>query len=200
MTFTEGGVVIGTTVAGNAGAWTFTPVGLANGTQTITASETDGAGNVGTASLTFTLDTTAPTVTSIAASVANGDLNAGHTVTLTVNFSTAVYATTAQYVTLNDGGKATYLGGSGTTALTFNYTVAAGQNTPNLAVTGLSAGLTDIAGNKAALGTVLTNPGNTLIIDTTAPKISSITTFGRWDSFGQGGCRSGKHSARDGQF
>ena len=33
-------------------------------------------------------------------------------------------------LTLNDGGTATYTGGSGTNALTFSYTVAAGQNTP----------------------------------------------------------------------
>ena len=32
-------------------------------------------------------------------------------------------------LTLNDGGTATYTGGSGTSALTFSYTVAAGQNT-----------------------------------------------------------------------
>ena len=35
-------------------------------------------------------------------------------------------------LTLNDGGAATYTGGSGTNALTFSYTVAAGQNTPAL--------------------------------------------------------------------
>ena len=38
-------------------------------------------------------------------------------------------------LTLNDGGTATYTGGSGTNALTFSYTVAAGQNTADLAVT-----------------------------------------------------------------
>ena len=32
-------------------------------------------------------------------------------------------------LTLNDGATATYTGGSGTSALTFSYTVAAGQNT-----------------------------------------------------------------------
>ena len=38
----------------------FTPAGLVNGAHTIVASETDAAGNAGTTSLTFTLDTTAP--------------------------------------------------------------------------------------------------------------------------------------------
>ena len=31
-------------------------------------------------------------------------------------------------LTLNDGGTATYVSGTGTNALTFSYTVAAGQN------------------------------------------------------------------------
>lgn len=38
----------------------------------------------------------------------------------------------------NDGGVATYTSSSGTTALTFTYTVVAGQNTPDLTVTGLN--------------------------------------------------------------
>ena len=38
-------------------------------------------------------------------------------------------------LTLNDGGTATYTGGSGTSALTFSYTVGAGQNTASLAAT-----------------------------------------------------------------
>ena len=52
-----------TTTADGAGSWTFTPMGLADGSHTIVASETDHAGNTGTASLSFTLDTTAPAVT-----------------------------------------------------------------------------------------------------------------------------------------
>ena len=41
-------------------------------------------------------------------------------------------------LTLNDGGTATYTGGSGTGALTFSYTVAAGQNTASLAATAVN--------------------------------------------------------------
>ena len=62
--FTIDGTASATTATANAtGAWTFTPAGLADGSHTIVASETDTAGNTGTASLTFTLDTTAPAVT-----------------------------------------------------------------------------------------------------------------------------------------
>ena len=57
VTLTQGATVLGTTTANASGAWSFTPSGLAQGAQTIVASETDAAGNTGTASLTFTLDT-----------------------------------------------------------------------------------------------------------------------------------------------
>src|SRR5258708_7081820 len=43
------------------GGWSFMPTGLADGVHTIVASQIDGFGNTGTASLTFTLDTAAPT-------------------------------------------------------------------------------------------------------------------------------------------
>jgi hypothetical protein len=49
---------------------------------------------------------------------------------VTVNFSAAVTVNTAggtPTLSLNDGGTATYTGGSGTGALTFSYTVAIGQ-------------------------------------------------------------------------
>ena len=75
---------------------------------------------------------TGPTVSSIMESPASGDLDAGKTVTLTLNMSEAVTVNTSggtPTLTLNDGGTATYTGGSGTNALTFSYTVAAGQNT-----------------------------------------------------------------------
>ena len=62
VTLTEGAAVLGTVTAAANGNWVYTPT-LVDGAHTIVASETDTAGNVGTASLTFTLDTTAPAVT-----------------------------------------------------------------------------------------------------------------------------------------
>jgi Ca2+-binding RTX toxin-like protein len=59
--FTVDGVATtATATADNSGSWTFKPAGLADGQHTVIASETDAAGNTGTASLTFTLDTTPP--------------------------------------------------------------------------------------------------------------------------------------------
>ena len=55
------GAPAATTVTADAqGAWSFTPAGLTDGSHTIVASQTDALGNTGTASLSFMLDTTAP--------------------------------------------------------------------------------------------------------------------------------------------
>ena len=79
-------------------------------------------------------------------------------------------------LTLNDGGIATYSGGSGSNALTFSYTVAAGQNTSALAATAVnlnSATITDGAGNAANLSlSGLTQSGPQ--IDTLTPSITSL--------------------------
>ena len=149
------------------------------------ATITDGAGNAANLSLTGLtqgspqIDTTAPTISSIAESPSSGDLNAGKTVTLTLDISENVTVNTAggtPTLTLNDGSTATYTSGSGSNALTFSYTVAAGQNTAALAATAVNlngATITDGAGNAANLSlTGLTQSGPQ--IDTTAPVISSI--------------------------
>ena len=116
-------------------------------------------------------------MTSLMESPASGDLNAGKTVTLTLNLNEAVtVAGGTPTLTLNDGGTATYTGGSGTNALTFSYTVGAGQNTAALAATAVnlnSATVTDGAGNAANLSlSGLTQSGPQ--IDTITPTISSL--------------------------
>ena len=47
VTLSEGSTVLGTTTANATGVWAFTPTGLAQGAQTITASETNAAGLTG---------------------------------------------------------------------------------------------------------------------------------------------------------
>jgi beta-glucanase (GH16 family) len=142
----------------------------------------------GVQNLTVT-DTTAtltspPTVSAVTASPGSGDLSVGASVTLTMTFSAAVFvAGGTPTLTLNDGGTATYASGSGSNALVFKYTVAAGQNTADLALAASNAislnGATirDSAGNNAVLtGANAYAPTGTLMIDTTAPTISGITT------------------------
>ena len=86
--FTVDGSPLAATATTNAqGVWTFTPSGLADGSHTIVASQTDSFGNTGSASLTFTLDTTAP---SIAITSAGGPTNqANQTITGTVDVADA---------------------------------------------------------------------------------------------------------------
>ena len=58
------------------------------------------------------VDTTTPTVSSVAASA--GDYNAGKALMLTLNMSEAVNVTGTPTLALNDGGSATYASGTGT--------------------------------------------------------------------------------------
>ena len=130
----DGTTQVATTTVSSTGSWS-TNVALASGSNSLTAQDTDAAGNTGTSNtVVYTLNTTVPVVTSITTSGAGitngvGDLNAGKLVTLTVTFSEAVNVTGSPTLSLNDGGSASYNNGSGTSALTFNYTVAASQNT-----------------------------------------------------------------------
>ena len=146
----------------------------------------DGSGNAANFSLTGItqgspeIDTTPPTVSSVTATA--GDYDAGKALTLTLNMSEAVNVTGTPTLTLNDGGTATYVSGSGSSALVFSYTVAAGQNTSALEVTGVTGTITDLAGN--ALSTAgLPETFTGVIIDTTAPTVSSVTaTAGDYDA------------------
>ncbi|MCK1288642.1 hypothetical protein IVB41_32570, partial [Bradyrhizobium sp. 44] len=123
-------------------------------------------------------------------------LGTGKVVTLTVNLSEAVtVAGGTPTLTLNNGGTATYAGGSGSNTLTFSYTVAAGQNTSDLAVTAFNlnaATVKDSAGNAANLGGAVSNPSGTLQIETTAPTVSSVVTSGTGITSGSGTLGSGK--------
>ena len=163
----------------------------------------DADGNAGSGGSTapFTVDTVAPTIASITTSGAgithgNGDLDAGKVVELTVDFSKKVTVSGHPVLKLNDGGVASYTKGSGTTALTFTYTVAAGQKTPDLTVTGLElaggATIKDAAGNNAVLSGAVTNPAGVLQIDTKPPTITSITTSGAGITHGNGDLDAGK--------
>ena len=160
--FTIDGSAIATTVTADAtGAWSFTPSGLADGAHTIVASQTDTFGNTGTASLSFTLDTTAPVV---AIGSSGGATNqAAQTITGTVD--TADAGTT---VTLFDNGSATALGtatvgsdGSWSTGVTLS-----GNGSHSIV-----ARDTDAAGNTGSSGAVVFN------LSTTGPTLTEALTI-----------------------
>ena len=137
--FTVDGSLIAATATSNSnGIWTFTPTGLASGSHTIVASETDAAGNTGTATIAFTLDQKAP-VTSIA-DIIQQTVNNVSTTTLSGSSSEA-----GSLVTLYDGKTAV-----GTT--TVNSTGDWSISLTNLSNTvhKFTAAATDTAGNKGA--------------------------------------------------
>jgi hypothetical protein len=111
----------------------------------------------------------------------SGDLNAGHVVTLALNMNEDINIDTTggtPTLSLNDGGVAAYSGGGGTTALTFTYTVANGENTPDLTVTAVNlngATAQDANGHDAVFTGAIGNPSGTLQIDTTPPQLVDVS-------------------------
>jgi hypothetical protein len=133
------------------------------------------------------LDSTAPTVTSVSASTADGSYNAGDTVNVEVNFSENVTVTGTPQLTLRlspTNEVVNYASGSGTSTLVFTYTVQAGDTSPDLdyvSTTSLDlngGSIRDAAANNATL--TLPTPGATnslgankaIVIDTTAPTVT----------------------------
>jgi Bacterial Ig-like domain/RTX calcium-binding nonapeptide repeat (4 copies) len=155
----DGKLISATATANSSGIWTFTPSGLADGVHTIVASETDAAGNTGTASLTFTLDTTAPVPVITSEVLSSGKVTLTGT-TAEANDAIAVY----------DG--ATLIGTTTTASNgTWSFTTAKVSNVVHT----YTATATDVAGNvghssnEAILGsakaaTLVGTPGNDIII------------------------------------
>jgi hypothetical protein len=139
----DGSPIAATATATSSGAWSFTPSGLTDGSHTIVASETDTVGNTGTASLTFTLDTTPPTVAITSA----GGLTSHPTQTVS---GTVDVADAGTIVTLYDG----------TTALGTATVQSNGSWSTSITVTGdgthtLTATDTDAAGNTGTSNAVI---------------------------------------------
>ncbi|MES3002395.1 MAG: SwmB domain-containing protein, partial [Pseudomonadota bacterium] len=136
------------------------------------------------------IDGVAPVVSGVSSSTANGAYKAGDTITVQVNFSEAVTVTGTPQLTLETGATDRTLdlaSGSGTSTLTFNYVVQAGDTSADLdylstsALAASGATLRDAAGNDAVLA--LPAPGaagslagaSSLVIDTTAPTVSGVS-------------------------
>jgi uncharacterized repeat protein (TIGR02059 family) len=180
----------GTTVLGSAtaigGTWSIASSVLANGGHTVTAKAVDAAGNVSAASsgLALSIDTGAPAVTAVAVPP-SGSYGAGQSLDVVVHTSEAVRVDTAggtPYLALAVGTKtayASYVSGSGTSALTFSYVVQAGDNDADgITIGALSANggtLADAAGNN--LETTLNGVASTaaVLVDTQAPVVLSVS-------------------------
>ncbi|MCA1178232.1 Ig-like domain-containing protein [Pantoea rwandensis] len=163
VTVYDGTTLLGTTTVGSNGQWTFTTPTLTNATHTLNATQTDAAGNVSpNASVTLTVDTVAPTVTTLVitndsvaptGTVANGGSTRDTTPVL------SGVAERGGIVTIYDG--ATLLG-----SVVANATTGAWSFTTATLVNGshpISVTVTDTAGNVSTPATA------TVIIDTVAP-------------------------------
>ena len=183
---TDGITVLGSGPAAG-GNWSILSSNLSQGNHTVTARAIDAAGNVSAASpgLTITIDVVAPLVSSVVLP-ANGNYGAGEYLDFTVTYSKGLTVTTSGgtpyiSVSLDTGGfvRAYFLFGSGTSVLTFRYTVVNGNYDSNGITAGSSVTLNggtlrDTAGNNATL--ILTGIGSTtgIRVDATPPTVASI--------------------------
>lgn len=130
-------------------------------------------------------------IANVTAVTASGSYKAGATVTLAVDFDGAVLVDTtggAPTLSLNSGGAATYMGGGGSSTLTFSYTVGAGETSADLDYASTSAlalngaAITDAVTHAAVILTLAT-PGAAgslgananIVIDTAAPTVTGAT-------------------------
>jgi hypothetical protein len=129
---------------------------LVDGVHSIKATATDAAGNVSTlsAALSVTIDTAGPSVSSVTYGTHDAGLALGESVELLVNFTEIVhinFTNGTPTLTLDTGGTATYVSGTGTDSLKFSYTPLAGHTSGDLQVTSLNllgSTIRDTAGNS----------------------------------------------------
>ncbi len=147
------------------------------------------AGSLG-ANKNIIIDTTAPTVTNVTSSTSNGSYKAGSVISIQATFSETVNVSGTPQLTLETGTTdetVNYASGSGSSTLTFTYTVQAGDKSSDLDYTSTSAltlnsgTIRDAALNDATL--TLASPGASgslgankdIVIDTTAPTVTTLS-------------------------
>jgi hypothetical protein len=136
-----------------------------NYTWAVQYQDSGGLASLWSSAWTFTT-TGSPTISSVSSTTTNGSYGAGTVIPILIAFNKNVTVNTAggtPSLSLNDGGTAMYASGSGTSTLTFNYTVTTGQNSGHLDYASASAlvlnggSIQDVTGNNARL--TLASPG-----------------------------------------
>jgi len=131
-----------------------------------------------------------PVVVNVGSVTPNGAYNQGKSISIQVTFSEAVTVAGAPYLLLETGtnkAQAPYASGSGTSTLSFTYTVGANENSSDLDVVWSDSlklnGGTIVAGNGDTVDATLPVPGSTyslglnknIVIDTIPPDNPTIT-------------------------
>ncbi|MFN7977449.1 MAG: fibronectin type III domain-containing protein [Vicinamibacterales bacterium] len=164
-----------------------------NGSNVTLTLPSPGAANSLGANKNFVIDGVAPTVSTVTSSTANGTYKIGDVISVQVNLSETVGVTGTPQLTLETGATdrvVNYASGSGTSTLTFSYTVQSGDTSADLDYTSTSAlalnggTIKDAAGNNATL--TLATPGaanslganKNLVIDGVRPSVTSTAPVG----------------------
>ncbi|MDT3307458.1 Ig-like domain-containing protein [Shewanella vaxholmensis] len=164
----------------------------ASNNATLTLPSPGTANSLG-ANRNITIDGVAPTVSSVNASTADGTYKLGDIISIQVNFSEVVIVTGTPQLTLDTGTTdrtIDYASGSGSSALTFNYTIQSGDTSSDLdyAATNslaLNSGtIRDAATNNATL--TLASPGaanslgnnKAIVVDGAVPFVNSTVPDG----------------------
>ncbi|MFT6069164.1 MAG: hypothetical protein ACJAT2_000359 [Bacteriovoracaceae bacterium] len=163
-----------------------------DGDYVIRLSVTDSFGNNASDTINWRWDTTAPSVTEVTSSNADASYGSGSTLQFLVKFDEDVVVTSGTpQLTLELGATdfpANYLAGSGSSTLTFNYTVTGVDTSADLDYTSSSAlslngaiiqdqigyGANLLLAAPGAVGSISDN--QQIVIDTTAPSITEVKT------------------------
>lgn len=164
----------------------------ASNNSTLTLPSPGAANSLG-ANKNIVIDGVAPTVSSVNASTANGTYKLGDIISIQVNFSEVVSVTGTPQLTLDTGTTdrtIDYASGSGSSTLTFNYTIQSGDTSSDLdyvATNSLalnSGTIRDAATNNATL--TLASPGaanslgnnKALVVDGVVPSVTNTAPSG----------------------
>jgi hypothetical protein len=203
--FTDGTTTISSSATVSGATQTISGINLsslADGTITGTLYLTDAAQNQGINVVqTLLKDAIIPTITNVSSSLSNGSYPVGQVIPVVVTFSEPVTVSSTPVITLETGAtdaQVNYSSGSGTAALTFNYTVAAGQDVSDLDYTTstslqLNGGsISDAGANPASL--ILASPGligslgynKNITVDTQIPTVTGVSSSSQNGSYRAG--------------
>ena len=182
LTYTTVFVPSGFSINSSTGVVTWTPTVAQIGGNAVEIRATDLAGNSSIQAFDVTVSAGPPVIGVTSTAAPNSAFTTGQTVPILVTFAEAVNVTGTPQLTLNNGVVLNYASGSGTNTLTFNYTVAAGQDIADLdyastTALSLNGGTIEDSSNTVA---VLTLPAagsdglasEDIAIDTVAPAVT----------------------------
>jgi len=186
----EANVTQNATITGNNWSISSSNFSLTGGPQNFEVTATDNYGNKGYGRRYIIIDNDKPIIKNITSTKDSGTYKAFSLLPITVQFNKTVYVTGTPKLQLNAGSAvfANYSSGSGTTTLTFDYTVNTGDNTTDLDYTTVNALLLnsgtikDLARNDAILTLPTVGGSNSLggnkniVVDTVNPTIKDVTS------------------------